>query len=76
MPLKAKRTYFFKTRGPTINSLYKYVSTEHQRRHLCKLTGLTNYGTAGNPNKDPVLRINAAQKDTEHGRFFLVTNNN
>lgn len=64
---KSQKDIFFKTRGPTINSLYKYVFMVHQRRHLCKLTGLTNYGTAGNPNKNIVLCINAAQKDTEHG---------
>lgn len=73
---KNQKDIFFKTRGPTTNSLYKYVFTAHQRRHLCKLTGLTNYGTAGNPNTNTVLCINAAQKDTERGCFFLMTNNN
>lgn len=71
-----QKDLFFKIKGPTINSLYKYAFTVHQRRHLCKLTGLTNYGTAGNPNKHIVLCINAAQKDIEHGCFFLMTNNN
>lgn len=61
---------------PTANSLYKYVFPVHQRRHLCKRTGLTNDGTAGNPNTNTELHIYAAQKDTEHGRFFLMTNDN
>lgn len=40
----------FKNRGPTINSLHKYVFMVRQRRHLCKLTGLTNHHIAGNQN--------------------------
>lgn len=31
----------FKNSGPAINSLHKYVFMVPQKRHLCKLTGLT-----------------------------------
>lgn len=45
-----QKQVFFKNGGPTINSLHKYVFMMHQRRHICKLTGLTNHRTASNQN--------------------------
>lgn len=45
-----QKEVFFKNRGPTIKSLHKYVFMVFQRKHLCKLTGLTNHRTAGDQN--------------------------
>lgn len=65
-----QKDIFFKNRGPTINSLHKYVFTAHQREHLCKLTGLKKSSHSRQSKQNSDLRINAAEKNTE----TMVTN--